>query len=227
MIRLVLALALGALAILVLPGTAVGQNTRYVSDVLEVPLRTGTTTGHRIVRMLDSGTPLTVVQVDQASGYSLVRTEAGTQGWVLSRYLMDTPSARERLEAAENAVEPLQTENLNLRQEIDRLQASRQESQAEFASVRAENQRLTQELAQIRRTAANAITIDTQNRELQEQVVNLESSVRVLQQENQILSDRTAQARFLMGAGVLFFGMIIGLFLPRLRLQKRNRWGDL
>lgn len=226
MIRPIHALAVAALVMLV-PITATGQNTRYVSDVLEVPLRTGTTTGHRIVRMLNSGTPVSVVQVDQASGYSLIRTEGGTQGWVLSRYLMDTPSARERLEAAENAVEPLQTENRTLREEIERLQAARQEALTEFAQIRSENQRLSREMAEIRRTAANAIAIDTQNRELQEQVVNLESTVRVLQQENQMLSDRTAQARFLMGAGVLFFGMVIGLVLPRMRLQKRNRWGDL
>jgi SH3 domain protein len=32
---------------------------------------------------------------------------------------------------------------------------------------------------------------------------------------------------FLAGAGVLAFGLILGLVLPRLKFGRRSRWGDL
>ncbi len=48
--------------------------------------------------MIDSGLRLEVLERDSASGYSRVRTPGGTEGWVLSRYLMSEPSAREQLE---------------------------------------------------------------------------------------------------------------------------------
>ena len=219
-LTLVLALAFAV------PASA--QTVRYVSDTLEVPMRSGTTTGHRIVRMLDSGTRLEVLRSENESGYSLVRVEGGTQGWVLSRYLMDQPSARERVEAAEAAVAPLQQENAALKEEIRQLEAAQSEDRQAQTALTAENRRLSQELAQIRRTAANALTIDEQNKVLQEEVVNLESSLRVLEQENRLLSDKSVQTRFLAGAGVLFAGLVLGLILPRIKLGRRgSRWGDL
>src|SRR5690606_40529396 len=46
-----------------------------------------------IRKMLKSGTELTVLDNDP-SGYSKVRTNEGVEGWVLSRYLNNNPSAR-------------------------------------------------------------------------------------------------------------------------------------
>ena len=47
--------------------------------------------------MVESGTQLQVIETDEESGYTQVRTNAGTEGWVLSRYLMSEASAREQL----------------------------------------------------------------------------------------------------------------------------------
>ena len=88
------ALALGAIA-------TVAAETAYVTDELEITLRTGETTGHRIVRMLPTGEKLTVLGTNPDSGYSKVRTSNGTVGFVLTRQLVDTPVARDRLAAAE------------------------------------------------------------------------------------------------------------------------------
>ncbi len=201
--------------------------TAYVSDQLEVPVRSGTSTRYKILRMVPSGTPLEQVRQDSENGYTLVRTPEGTQGWILSRYLMDTPSARERLTAAEEAVEPLSRENAELRERLAALSGEKAQVQSEYAELEEGNQRVRQELAQIRKAAANAIAIDNQNKALQERVVNLERELQLVQQENQALSDRSARDWFLMGAGVLLLGVAMGLILPRMRWQKRTRWGDL
>ena len=68
--------------------------TRYVSDELEITLRRGESTGHKISAMLKSGTPLEVLSTNKATGYSLVRTPCGKQGYVLTRQLMPEPVAR-------------------------------------------------------------------------------------------------------------------------------------
>ena len=77
-ISLVLALALG----LVTTGIA---ETRYVSDRLDIQMRTGKGTKFRILRMLPSGTAVEVLETDTANGYTRVRTPGGVEGWVLSR----------------------------------------------------------------------------------------------------------------------------------------------
>ncbi len=215
------------LILLLLASLAQAQSVRYVSDTLEVPLRRGASLKHKIVRMLPSGSSLEVLQVDKANGYSLIRTQSGSRGWILSRYLMDTPSARESLAQAQQAVEPLQTENSKLKEQLNTLVGQKSNVEASEQKTRQNNQRLSQELAQIRKTAANAIAIDEQNKTLQEQVINLERDLQLSQQTNQSLTDNRDKGWFLLGAGVLLFGMVLGVIIPRMRFQKRNRWGDL
>ena len=69
----------------------------WVTDQFEITLRSGPSTGNAIQLMLRSGTQLEVLEQDAESGYSRVRTEGGTEGWVLTRYLMRERSAREQL----------------------------------------------------------------------------------------------------------------------------------
>ena len=45
--------------------TVATADTRYVSDELGITLRTGKSTQHQILRMVTSGTPLTVLESDQ------------------------------------------------------------------------------------------------------------------------------------------------------------------
>ena len=61
----------------------------WVSDQFEIMLRTGPSNSNAIQRMLGSGTKLETLETDAETGYSRVRTAAGTEGWVLTRYLMD------------------------------------------------------------------------------------------------------------------------------------------
>jgi uncharacterized protein YgiM (DUF1202 family) len=71
--------------------------TRYITDVFEVTMRSGTSTSNSIVRMLGSGEAVSVLEEDLASQYSLVETSAGKQGYVLSRFLMEEPAAKQTL----------------------------------------------------------------------------------------------------------------------------------
>jgi SH3 domain protein len=41
------------------------------------------------------------------------------------------------------------------------------------------------------------------------------------------LVDDKANRMFLIGAGVLLSGIVLGLLLPGLRLKKRETWGEL
>lgn len=206
--------------------TAAAQQ-RYISDQLEVPLRAGTSTKFKILRMLPSGTKVDVLRDDAENGYTQVRTEGGTQGWVLSRYLMETPSARDSLAAAQQALAPLQEENRRLEQQLAALQQDEQSSAATLRELQAQNRRLNQELSQIRKSSANAIAIDERNKVLEQQMVEMERRFQIVQQDNQALRDNSNQAWFIRGAGVLLLGLLLGLVLPRLRVRKTSRWGDL
>jgi SH3 domain protein len=201
--------------------------TRYVSDELEIDMRSGTSTQHRILRMVPSGTNLDVVEEDKASGYSRVRTPSGAEGWVLSRYLMTTPPARERLAATEQKLAELEIKS---RQRMAKLSDRDKEFltiSEDLTKTKDENLKLSKQLSDIQRTAASAMAIDAENKDLKNRLMQTEREQESLRQENQALHDRTARDWFMVGAGVVIVGIILGLILPRIRIRKRSSWDSL
>jgi SH3 domain protein len=59
--------------------------TQYVSDQLIITLREGQGNEYKIIKMLKTGTPLEVIE--EGEKYLKVRTESGSEGWVLKRYV--------------------------------------------------------------------------------------------------------------------------------------------
>ncbi len=78
---------------------------------------------------------------------------------------------------------------------------------------------VSQELASIKTAAANVVEIRDQNESLRQKLIDRERQVEQLTAENAALSGRSSQNWFIVGAGVLFGGIVIGLIAPSLRTQ--------
>jgi SH3 domain protein len=83
---------------------------------------------------------------------------------------------------------------------------------------------VSKELADIRVAAANVVGIRDENKDLREQLARRNDQVERLTRENESLSGRTRQSWFLVGAGVLVGGIVIGLVAPSLRRRRRSEW---
>jgi len=208
--RLFLLLMLGALV-----GPARAE-TVYATDSCTVPVRAGTSTGYRILRMVSSGTPLEILDPNTAQGYTRVKTPEGTVGWILTRELMDQPSPRDHVVQLEARVATLDEDNRILRGEAEALEA-----------VRATLTRCEEELAEIRRTAAEPLAIEQENLRLQEEIAAAHERQRHLELENTVLRDRSQRNWFLAGGGVALGGLLFGLIIPRLPWRRRQRWDAL
>jgi len=207
--------------------TSATAETRYVSDRLEIQMRTGKGTQFRIMRMLPSGTAVEILETDQENGYTRIRAPGGVEGWVLSRLLMKGQAAREKLAAAEKRLARLELENRKLNSSFAGLKKEKGGTDQELRKFSKENRKLGQELENIRRTASSSLAIDAENRELKSRIVAYERQVQSLQQENSGLKDRTARDWFMVGAGVVILGMVIGLIVPRIRWRKKSSWDSL
>jgi SH3 domain protein len=207
-------------------GTAYGE-TRYVTDRLKITLRSGESTGHKIVRMLPSGAPVEVISRNPASGYAKVKVQ-GSVGYVLIRQLMDEPSPREQLGELKQRLQELQEAPDQLQSKLASLQTEHKTLRQAHDELQTLKQQLQQELESIRNTAANAIRIGNERNDLRKTVAALTRERENLKQENRDLSNRTAQNWFLIGAGVIIAGIVLGLILPHLRFQRRKAsWGSL
>ncbi len=214
--------------VLTLVAVHVQAESRYVTDQFKITLRSGESSGHKILKMLPSGTEVELLSSNRETGYSKVRTKDGKTGYVLTRQLMAIPSARERLAKAEQRLKELQAEPDALSARLSKLQGEHQKLQREYATLKADKQKVDKELESIRRTASNAIRISNERNELRKMVAKLTREVEDLKQENRELSNDSNQKWFLIGAAVIILGIVLGLILPHLRFQKRkSSWGSL
>jgi SH3 domain protein len=218
---------LAVLLLCVIPLANVSAEPAWVSDQFEVMLRSGPSTSNAIERMLKSGTGLEVIERDDESGYSKVRTAAGTEGWVLTRYLMGEPSAREQLTTLTSRLTNANAEGSSLTSQLGSIKNEYDSATQQIAGLERKNQELEKELAEIKRTAANVLAINSQNQELREQLTTAEIETATLEQQNRELSGQTTRYWFMSGALVLVVGMILGLWLPRIRWQRRSRYDRL
>jgi len=210
---------------LLAPLISAAETSRYVSDELEITMRTGQGVKFGIRKMLSSGTKLDVIETDPA-GYSKVRTNKGVTGWVLTRYLSNSPSARNQLASSKQKVANLELDLAKYKEEIQALSSQNTSSGTENLSLKETSQRLKKELDDLRKTASNAVALNNENRQLKEKLQQIDNQIQSLTIENSTLKDSDAKSWFLIGAAVLFGGLLLGLILPRLRMQKKDSWGS-
>ena len=196
----------------------------WVSDQFEIMLRTGPSTSNAIQLMLGSGARLEVLERDAESGYSRVRTAGGTEGWVLTRYLMGEPAAREQLEQLTGDLTNANAQGTSLTSQLNAIKGEYDTATRRIATLEGEKKSLQAELDQIKKTAANALAIDSQNQSFRQEIFDAENRISILEQENDTLKGQTNRNWFITGALVLLGGVAVGLILPHMRFQRRSRY---
>lgn len=203
---------------------AAGQ-TRYVTDDIPITLRSGPSLQNKILRNLSAGTRLEVLETDEDSGYAHVRVASdGTEGWVLSRYLLPQPIARDRLAAAQKSLGEAQARITELEAQVESLTGELTTTRDRLDQTVSTNRDVTGELQDIRSAAANAIQLRDQNETLKKRVAESEQRVDRLTMQNTELASQSRQQWFIVGAGVLFGGIVIGLIAPHLKRKRRSTW---
>ena len=198
--------------------------TRYVSDQIEATLRTGPSLGHAVQRMLRAGVALEVLEEDPKSGYTRVKTSSGVEGWLLSRYLMAEPDARSQVEKFAKQINTSADLDGSVRAQLNAIKEEYENARKRITVLESTNKRLESELDSIRKTSANVLSIDKENKKLQQKLAVTEESFLNLQTENNELGDRKQRDWFVAGALVLLGGIVLGLILPRFAKRRHSRY---
>ena len=196
----------------------------WVSDQFEIMLRTGPSTSNAIQLMVTSGTQLEVLAEDADSGYTRVRTSGGTEGWVLSRYLMSEASAREQLAILSSQLTSANTRGSSMGTQLNAIKVEYDSAKQQIRALENDQDRLQTELATIKRTSANVLAIGDRNKKLQQELTDAEIKVSILEQETRELNSQNTRYWFMSGGLVLLVGFILGLWIPKIRWQRRSRY---
>ena len=203
--------------------TAFAQSA-WVSDEFEVTLRTGPSTGNAIQLMISSGTELEIIGVDGEGDYTQVRTAGGTEGWVLTRYLMAEPSARQQLVTLTQQLTSANSDGASMGSQLDAIRGEYDSATQKIRGLEQDNAALQSDIGEITQKAANTLAIDRQNQNLQQQLTDAEIRVSMLEQENEQLTGQTNRNWFIAGSLVLLGGVLLGLILPRMKFQRKSRY---
>lgn len=210
------------LLLLLLPLFAHAE-TVYISDALTVPMRRGPSTGHKIVHAgLPAGTPLEVLGEDQAAGFTHVRTQNGTEGWVQTQYLVEQPIAKDRLAVATKRIQTLEAELKTLRENLKEARGTRTELERNNSQLAKQTEQLQAELAEIRRVSATSIAQYEENKQLKAQLQEFQTQNTQLTERVRQLERNVTLRWMLAGGGLVLLGLLLGAWIKS--RPKRSTW---
>ena len=209
--------------ILVMAPNLVQAETNYVSDHLVITVRTGAGIEFQIIKTLGSGEHVEVLE-ETVDGYSHIETSDGTEGWVRTQYLQSEPTSSEKLISVNAKLKEVKATLKQLKKNYDGLKLTHQKLSKNQTKLSSDKKKLDAEFSRISEVAKKPIILDRENRKLRLANVNLEKDLQRLNQENHSLNDRSQREWFIVGALVLFGGIILGLVIPKLRSRKNSSW---
>jgi SH3 domain protein len=212
--KLILWIGLSGIFVLAISGFVCAE-TMYVTDVIRLTLRTGQSTEHKIIAVIESGQKVEVLESGEE--WSSVRLADGKEGWVLSRYLTPHETYNVRLKRLEDKHKNLMTQAASLLEENTKLNSDNKKLKAAFEENKKALNKIQSDFDSLKSESAEFIKLKTKyektSKELDEKsqhLTELEEQVSRLQLYHYI-------KWFLVGAGVLLVGFIIGFSAKRQR----------
>lgn len=200
------------------------DTTRYVNDHLIVTVRAGAGGEYKVLKSVPSGTRLELLEQIEGSDFTKVRTEDGTEGWVRSWYLRDTPTAKLLLDDATQKAEQLAAENKKLLVSNDELKQANSSMEKQLHELKGKHERLSTESDKLKEVASRPIELESENKRLTSEAVQIKEENQRLSIENNKLRQSSVQKWFMAGSGVLLVGILVGLILPKFRRQRGSNW---
>jgi len=112
---------------LLLPVTGWAE-TLYVIDKVYVGMRTDLTEGSAVVKTVESGTALEVLE--RFERFARVREPQGAEGWIDTRYLVPDPPARLRLDKLQSELQTTRAQLTEARTQLKKAEAAATEARA-------------------------------------------------------------------------------------------------
>ncbi|MDC0470162.1 TIGR04211 family SH3 domain-containing protein [Candidatus Pseudothioglobus singularis] len=207
------------LALMLLTLRVSAESYVYITDQLDLPIRSDKSFGNNIIRLLPSGTELSLLQSTE-DGWAQIQFD-DTIGWIKSFYLSPDPAAREKLKKL------TRTDNAN-KLLISKLSGEKEELEGQLLSVKQENTDLIvqssksqAEKEHIEQIYQDALKLEHENEKLIQEKLQLKAELQLSVNNTQIQKDTSSRNWFIVGAIVLFFGMIIGFIVPGLLNRRR------
>ncbi|HIG88423.1 TIGR04211 family SH3 domain-containing protein [Candidatus Thioglobus sp.] len=195
------------------------QSYVYVTDMVDIPIRLDNKiTSDNLLRMLPSGTKLEILSTE--NGWTKVKFEE-TIGWMISRYLTNNPPAQAQLEKLKRTYNANKRKILNTKQRSVDLEEQVKSLKNKNTLLSVQTGKSQAEKEHIEQVYKDALKLEYTNQKLKTEVLQLKTEVQLLKNNNTIGQESSSRNWFIVGALILFFGMVIGLIFSKFTNQRR------
>jgi SH3 domain protein len=191
---------------------AAATGTAYVSDECEITFRRGAGNEFKILRMLKSGAQVEVLS-ESPDGWSQVKLEDGAEGYVLTRFLKSEEPLSRQAGRLQTENETLKSTTQNLKQTNDALTTENSRLKTELASAKNNLQKVQEDYDQLKLNAKDVVSVTKELQNLKQQHEKLEKEYHTAKVEQE--EGKEMQLWLLFGAGILVFGIIVGVISRR------------
>jgi SH3 domain protein len=209
-----------------IPALSFGEEQRYITDEILVPVRSGAGGEYRIVNKgLSSGTPITQFSLSEDGIWAEVETRGGTRGWLRAQYIQVEKPSQLLLQEAERQYAELEADRNKIRSMLDDSQSVAYEADGELAELKKKLATNEAELSQIKQISGAAIELDSRNQSLAKSLETKRSEAELLKLENVRLQERIKSNQIIDGALAVLLGVIIMALAPKLVPKRRRNDG--
>jgi SH3 domain protein len=204
--------------LLALVSTSVCAENMYVSEIIEVTLRTGPGIDHKVIAMVHSGQEAEVLE--PGPEWTHVRLlPGGKEGYVLSRFLTDKKPNELILKELQQKYQALQSKTENIRKDYDNKIEENKKLLTELASKEEFLAKLTKSYETLRRDSADFLKLKENHQQTADQLTELTAKAQKYEEALTRIQKRQIFRWVLTGAGILLVGFLIGMSSRR---QKRR-----
>lgn len=204
-----------SVVILLLLSISAQAETRYISDVLVVTVRSNTTNNYEILTTLATASPVEILE--DGKNFVKVRTQKGIEGYIRSQYLTKaTPKATQiaRLEKQKaDLEEKLKAQQLKF-QDASGLATSSQtiieQLTTDLNQTMQQLEKVKKDYAQLKQQSEDVLSITTERDQLLEENSQNISQLQILQEENKSFHRSNMIQWFLAGGAVFLVGWLAG-----------------
>ena len=198
--------------------TSVFAETRYVTDVFEVMVRTGPNLTNKIIAMPKSGAPLEIIErpnVESEDEWVKVRLASGKEGWMLSQYLIDGPPKSMIIARFEKENGILKARNKKLSEESAELKKNRKELESALTTQTKTGNSLREAYETLKQGSKEYLTLKASYDEASRELEAKKKQVSELENEVEGLRGSQTLRWFIAGATIISIGFIIGFISRR------------
>ncbi len=202
------------ISLLILPSLAFAE-TVYVTENFEITMRTGPGTDHKIISLIQSGKALEMLQKGEA--WSMVRTQNGREGWVLTRYITNDQPCAMVLERVRQDYDVLSEKYKDIKTQHETLNTKEKALESNLSQSEQDRNELSQAYTKLKKESAQYLDLKKRHEKITAELQAEKNRSAKLDDENMQMKRNRIIQWVLTGGGIMLVGFFIGLFSSRRR----------